>query len=53
VGGDEPHIDLPHVGRADALDFTVLNHAQELGLHAQRGLFHLVQKNRSTVGEFK
>ena len=32
-GGDQADIDFSYFGRADALNFAVLNDAQQLGLH--------------------
>ena len=52
-GGDQVHVDLFYLGRTDALDFAVLNHAQELGLHGERGLADFVEKDGAAVGVFE
>src|SRR5579864_3867336 len=52
-GGDEAHIDPANFGRADTLDFAVLNHAQKLCLHGQRSLADFVEKYSAAVGIFK
>src|SRR5262249_24017069 len=52
-GGDQPNCDLPDLGRAHTLNFTVLNHAQELGLHRQRGLADFVEEYRAAVRIFE
>ena len=52
-GGDQADVDLFYFGRADALDFAILNHAQQFGLHGQRGFADLVEKNRAAVGVFE
>src|SRR5579872_505134 len=51
--GDKAHIDPANFGRAYALDFPVLNHAQELCLHGQRSLADFVEEYSAAVGIFK
>ncbi len=48
--GDEPHIDPDHLLAADAGDLPFLEDAEELHLHPERHLAHLVQKEASPVG---
>ena len=41
------------LGRADALDLAVLEHAQQLHLHAERQLADLVEEDRAAVGRLE
>ena len=47
--GDHAHVDLDDGGRADRLDFPFLQHAQHLGLRAQRHVADLVEEDRAAV----
>ncbi len=49
-GSDQTDIDLFDFGRADALNFTVLDDAQQLGLHGQGSLADFVQEHRAAIG---
>src|SRR5271163_1485289 len=51
--GNEAHVHLFCFRRPDALDFAILNHAQELRLHLQRSLTNFIQKYRATVCVFE
>ena len=51
--GDQPDLDVAHLRRTDALDFAVLDHAQQFGLHGHGGFAHFVEKNRASIGVFK
>jgi hypothetical protein len=44
---------MPHFWRADALNFAILNHTQELGLHLQRSFAHFIEKHSTAVGVFE
>src|SRR5437016_7795896 len=48
-GGDDPDVDADRVGGADALDLAVLEHAQQLHLHAERQLADLVEEDGAPV----
>ena len=52
--GDEPHVD-DRVGvlAAHATDYTVLDHAQELGLDRFRHLDELVEQQRAAIGRLQ
>ena len=52
-GGDEPDVDLLDFRRADALNFAVLNDAEELGLHGERSFTDFIEKNGASVGVFE
>lgn len=49
-GGDHPRVDMAWVVGAKPLDFAVLQRAQQLGLHREGQLAHLVEKQRAAVG---
>ena len=49
-GGNEAHIDLLDFGRADPLNFAVLDDAQQLGLHGQGSLADFIQEHRAAIG---
>jgi len=51
--GDQPDGDLLDFGRADALNFAVLNHTEKLRLYRQGSLANLIEKNRAAVGVFE
>src|SRR5208283_3309123 len=40
-------------GAADALDFALLQHPQNLGLHGQRHVADFVEKDRAAVAELE
>ena len=48
--GNHADVGLSRLERADALDFAVLDRAQQLGLQRQRQLADLVEKQRAVVG---
>ena len=52
-GGNQADIDLFDFRRADALDFAVLNHAEQFGLHSQRSFADFVEEHCAAVGIFK
>ena len=52
-GGDDPAIGLDRLGAADPLEPLVLEHPQQLGLHAQRQVADLVEEERPAVGELE
>ena len=52
-GGHHAHVHAPGLVGAQALDFAVLQRAQQLGLHAQGQLAHLVQEQRAALGGLK
>ena len=49
-GGDHAHVHAPGLVGAQALDFAVLQGAQQLGLHGQRQLAHFVKEQGAAVG---
>ena len=50
VGGrDDAHVDPPVLVLADAPDLPLLQHAQQLDLHARRDLADLVEEQRAAV----
>ncbi|GMN76927.1 hypothetical protein GmRootV512_11340 [Variovorax sp. V512] len=54
VGGrDHTHVDLAHAVAAGALHLAALQHAQQLGLHAQRQFADLVEKERAAIGDLE
>ena len=52
-GGNQPDMRVDSAGAAQALKLLLLQHAQQLGLQFQRNVPHLVQEQRSFVGEFE
>ncbi|MGB8958488.1 MAG: hypothetical protein WCC00_05705 [Candidatus Aminicenantales bacterium] len=48
--GDDPDVDLGDLARADLLDFTLLEDAQDLGLGPEAHVADLVEKDRAAVG---
>jgi len=52
-GGQDAHVHLPGLVAAEALEFPVLEHAQQLGLEPQRQLTDLVQKDGALAGLFE
>ena len=49
-GGNEPHVDLHRLARADRLDLAFLDRAQELDLRGRRKLADLVEEQRAAGG---
>ena len=47
---DDAHVDLDGLGRADAADLALLQHAQELHLHLRADLADLVEEQRPALG---
>jgi hypothetical protein len=52
-GGDDADIDVLHLVAADALEAAILDDAQDLLLHRQRGGGDLVEKQRSAIGDLE
>ena len=51
VGGDDDaHVHADRLLAADPLQFVLLEHAQQLGLHGRRGLADLVEEQGAAVG---
>ena len=50
---DDARVDSDRLVRADAGDFALLEHAQELGLGGGRQIADLVQKQRAAAGGFE
>ena len=51
--GEDANIDLDGLGAADPLKLAFLQDAQQLRLEVERQLAHLVEEERTMVGEFK
>ena len=51
--GNDVHIDLPRLERADALHLAIFHRPQELGLQRERQLAGLVEEERAAVGMFE
>ena len=52
-GGDDPHIDVAGACLSDALELTLLQHAQQLALQFERDVADFVQKQRAAIGQFE
>ena len=52
-GGDHAAVGLDRVGAADAFEPPILEHPQQLGLHAQRHLADLVEKERAPLRQLE
>ena len=52
-GADQPHVHLERALAADAFEFALLQHAQQLGLERRRYLADLVEQQRAAVGELE
>ena len=52
-GGDDAHVHLDRLLRADALDLALLQHPQHLGLGAQAHVADLVEEDRALVGQLE
>src|SRR5713226_9627079 len=50
---DDPHVDFPGRRTSQSLHYTILNNAQQLGLHFQRQFRDFVQEQRALVGGLK
>ncbi len=50
-GGDDADVDLAASLGAEGPDFTLLQHAQELGLHGEAHLADLVEEERPLMGD--
>src|SRR5690348_15025952 len=50
---DDAHVHFFYFRRADALNFAVLNQAQELGLHLRRRFADFVEENAAAIGVFE
>ena len=53
AGGDDAHVDLPRLGRAEGPDLAVLEYAQQANLHTRLGLTDLVEEDRASVGDLE
>ncbi len=51
--GDQADVQLDGARSAHALEFTLLQHAQQLGLQQGRQLADFVQENRAALGDFE
>ena len=51
--GDDAHIDLARARVADALDFLLLQNAQQLGLHRERHFADLIEEKRAAIGQLE
>ena len=52
-GGDDPHVDTPGMAVAQPLEFTLLQHAQQLSLRHGAERCDLVEEERPAVGAFE
>ena len=52
-GGDHADVDSGRFGRADSLEFALLQDPQQLGLQFRIEFADLVEKQRSAVGQFE
>ena len=52
-GGDDAAVGQDRVGAADPLEAPVLEHAQQLGLHAERHLADLIEEQRTPLGQLE
>ena len=48
-GGEDAHVERQRVGAADAFDFLLLQHAQQLRLQRQRHLGDFVEQQRAAL----
>ena len=51
--GDDPHVDVLRLRRADPLERAFLQHAQQLGLQVERQIADLVEEQRAAVRELE
>ena len=51
--GDEPYIDASRGPGAHGPDFTLLKHSKQFGLHGERHVTQLIQKQRSPMGQLE
>ena len=52
-GADQAHVNLQRLAAADALQFTILNHAQQLFLHQHRRGGEFIKEQGAAVGALK
>jgi hypothetical protein len=52
-GGDQAGVGAPGAGAAQALELLLLQDAQELGLHLERELADLIEKERAMVSQLE
>src|SRR6202011_175932 len=52
-GGEDPDIDSDGAVASNALEFLLLQNAQQLGLQLERNVADLVEQKRSLVRQFK
>src|SRR3954470_1724758 len=52
-GGNHPHIDLLRARRPDALEFSLLQHAQELHLDLRSEIANLIEEDRAAVRQLE
>ena len=52
-GAEQPHIHAPRLRGSHTLQFASLQHAQQLGLLAQRDVGDLIEKKRASVGQLE
>ena len=50
---DQPDVDLARLGRSEPLELAGLDHAQQLGLLAERHVGDFVEEERAAVGELE
>src|SRR3954469_9382621 len=50
---DDADVDLEHLVAAYALDFALLEHAEQLGLHGKGHIADLVQEERTAAGSLE
>jgi hypothetical protein len=53
VAETDAHVHAQGAGGADALEFAGFQHAQQLGLLAQRDISDFIEENGAAVGEFE
>ena len=51
--GDDAHVDLDGMGRADSHHFALLQHAQQAGLRLERHLANLIKEQGAAIGQLK
>ena len=52
-GGDDPHVDAARPRRSDALEFPLLQHAQQLGLELGLQIADFVEEDRAAVSQLE
>src|SRR3984893_11882697 len=53
AGSDDANVDLDRFRAAEAHEFALLNHTQELGLRLRSDRANLIEKNRPLIGDFE